>query len=206
MRHLAPLDAETQARVIEFAMGNLAGDEARELELHLEQCPTCADEAHRMQETVDEMHGLPTPIEPPASVWNRIRARIDNPSDVQPWKQWPDAVAEGGIVYGAASATDADWEPTAIEGIEVRALTVDRDADRTTMLVRMAAGTSYPPHRHAGPEECWVLEGDLTVGAERMRAGDFQRMETDSVHPTQSTDGGCLLLITSSLSDELIGG
>jgi hypothetical protein len=37
-----------------------------------------------------------------------------------------------------------------------------------------------------------------------MRAGDFQRAEAGSVHPVQSTDGGCLLLITSSLDDELL--
>jgi len=37
-----------------------------------------------------------------------------------------------------------------------------------------------------------------------MRAGDYQRAETGSTHPVQSTRGGCLLLLTSSLRDELV--
>ena len=76
---------------------------------------------------------------------------------------------------------------------------------RVTMLVRMEKGTSYPSHRHAGPEECYVLAGDLEVGDQlEMHAGDYQRVERGSVHPPQTTREGCLLLITSSMHDELL--
>jgi anti-sigma factor ChrR (cupin superfamily) len=69
----------------------------------------------------------------------------------------------------------------------------------------MAPGTSYPAHRHGGAEECFVLEGDLRVGADlHMRAGDFQRAEEGSVHPDQTTDHGCVLLIVSSTADEIL--
>ena len=71
------------------------------------------------------------------------------------------------------------------------------------MLVRMEASSSYPAHTHGGSEECYVVSGDLVVGALHMRAGDFQRCEAGSEHPEQRTDGGCLLLITSSLHDRL---
>jgi anti-sigma factor ChrR (cupin superfamily) len=80
---------------------------------------------------------------------------------------------------------------------------MDSARDRMTCLVRMAAGTAYPRHIHAGPEECLVLEGELRVGDEMLRAGDYQRAAPGSHHPVQSTDRGCLLLIVSSLSDEL---
>ena len=74
-----------------------------------------------------------------------------------------------------------------------------------TMLIRMAPGTAYPAHRHGGAEECYVLEGDLHVGDDIvMHAGDYQRAEAGSTHPVQSTRGGCLLLLTSSLRDELV--
>jgi anti-sigma factor ChrR (cupin superfamily) len=72
------------------------------------------------------------------------------------------------------------------------------------MLVRMTEGASYPSHRHAAAEECLVLEGDLIVGEDVLRAGDFQRSEAGSVHPPQSTRAGCLLYILSSLEDELL--
>jgi anti-sigma factor ChrR (cupin superfamily) len=72
------------------------------------------------------------------------------------------------------------------------------------MPVRMEPGTSYPRHRHKGVEEGYVLEGDLHVGDEAMKAGDCQRAETESIHAVQSTESGCLLRIVSSTVDELV--
>ena len=68
----------------------------------------------------------------------------------------------------------------------------------------MAAGSSYPGHLHGGVEECLVLEGDLQVEGEELRAGDYQRAEASSQHGTQWTKNGCLLLIVSSQHDALL--
>ena len=84
-------------------------------------------------------------------------------------------------------------------GIAVTA--VDFTRDLVTMMIRMEPGSSYSPHRHAGPEQCFVLEGDLSVGDDVMRPGDYQYAPAQSRHGVQRTDQGCLLLITSSLSD-----
>jgi anti-sigma factor ChrR (cupin superfamily) len=68
----------------------------------------------------------------------------------------------------------------------------------------MDPGASWLPHRHGGPEQCFVLEGDLHDGDLLVTAGDFQCAAQGSVHGAQSTTSGCLLLIVSSLRDELI--
>ena len=124
---------------------------------------------------------------------------------VQVWKNWTQSSgsskrAELTFVPGAAG----EWQATSVDGIEARQLFVDAAHDRATFLVRMAAGTSYPAHLHAGPEECFVLEGDLRVGAVTMKAGDYQRAERGSTHGVQSTARGCVLLLVSSLSDEIL--
>ena len=72
------------------------------------------------------------------------------------------------------------------------------------MLFRMAPGSSYPAHRHSGPEECLVLSGDLRISDVRMVEGDYQFAAAGSEHTVQSTENGCLLLITTSLSDEIL--
>lgn len=86
----------------------------------------------------------------------------------------------------------------------MRRLSIDEPADRLTVLIRMAAGSSYPPHRHGGPEECYVIAGDLTTGDIKMRAGDYKLAHAGSIDGAQSTQNGCLLLIVSSLRDELL--
>jgi quercetin dioxygenase-like cupin family protein len=134
----------------------------------------------------------------PVQVWKAVQVR----KAVQVWKAWRAEDSAHTLVPGSKAA---DFEPTGFPGVHVRRLAVDEDADRVTMLIRMEPGTSYPAHVHGGAEECFVLEGDLEIGAElEMRAGDFQRMERGSRHPVQSTRGGCLLLLTSSRHDELL--
>ncbi len=124
------------------------------------------------------------------------------PKTPQVWKQWDSTSAGGALFTLRSDATP--WEPTGIEGIEIRRLFVDRQRNQTTMLIRMAAGRSYPRHVHGGAEECLVLEGDLRVGDNVLHAGDYQRAPEGSLHGVQATDGGCVLLIVSSLTDELV--
>jgi anti-sigma factor ChrR (cupin superfamily) len=120
----------------------------------------------------------------------------------QPWKSWGSDATTGGFLF--VPGAGADWENTSIAGVVTRRLFSDAANDRVTMLVRMAPGTAYPAHRHGGPEDCYVLEGDLRVGDLHMRKGDFQRAELGSEHVIQSTDGGCLLLLVSSQRDTLL--
>jgi anti-sigma factor ChrR (cupin superfamily) len=95
------------------------------------------------------------------------------------------------------------WEQV-IPGVRAKRLYVDPQHDTVTMLIRMDPGASYLPHRHAGPEQCFVLEGDLRDGELVVRAGDFQCAAEGTVHGSQQTESGCLLLIVSSLRDELL--
>lgn len=100
---------------------------------------------------------------------------------------------------------DCDWEKTDIAGIEVRKLFVDSARNQITCMVRMAPGTSYPRHLHNGVEECYVLQGDLQLNQNLvLRGGDYQRCELGTVHPQQSTEHGCLLLVVSSMTDEVL--
>ena len=68
-------------------------------------------------------------------------------------------------------------------------------------MIRMAAGATLPAHRHGGPEECFVVEGDLLDGEIELGAGDYVRHDTATDHAA-STRNGCLLLVTASLTDE----
>ena len=125
---------------------------------------------------------------------------------IQVWKTWrADLEPEDSEGLHTVRETNADWQESAIPGISTRRLSVDAASRTVTMLIDMAPGTSYPAHRHGGPEECFVLSGDLCVGdGEVLGPGDFQRATAGSLHPVQSTVGGCRLLLTSSQDDELI--
>lgn len=198
------LGEEELERAALYSLGALDPDAAKHYAVHLEICAACQAEVNAHRAAVEALGRAVEPVTPPPSLKARLMdvARTPHASaPIQSWKQWaPSAMGEAmTIVRG-----DGAWETTGIDGVAVRRLFVDTANDRLTMLVRMAAGTSYPAHRHGGVEECYVLEGDLYGPNFEMQAGDYQRLDGGSVHGVQGTRGGCLLFIVSSMNDELL--
>jgi quercetin dioxygenase-like cupin family protein len=185
-----------------YILGELAEEPRRSFEEHLRGCASCASEIRRLSDAAAVFAGM-AETAPPTDLHARLRQRVAAATPaLQPWKQWD---AEAGGSRTIRREDESDWQDTAIPGIRVRNLFVDAVNDRITMLVRMQPGTAYPSHRHGGAEECYVIEGDLLVGDYRMRAGDYQRVDSGSTHCVQSTENGCLLYIVSSAHDEMLG-
>ena len=187
-----------------YALGALEKDAALLYVAHLEICGACRDEVESHRKAIEALGCSPEPVDPPPSLRSRLAqaVRVEQDAEaIQPWKRWAPAASHEAMTLVRG---DADWEKTGVDGVEVRRLFVDVPNDRLTMLVRMAAKTEYPSHRHGGVEECFVLEGDLYGPGWEMRAGDYQRLEGGSVHGVQGTRGGCMLFIVSSLNDELL--
>ena len=207
-----PGDVAQQTAVL-YALDALLADEATEFQKHLERgCEFCLGETSAFKELLAEVGEAvgAASASPPPGLRSRLMERIAADAaieaaepDVQVWKSWeeqPESTPGLSIVL----ASEGSWEPLAVPGVSVKRLSVDRERRTATMLVRMEPGMSYPRHRHAGLEQCFVLEGDLRVGDTTLRAGDYQEAAADSTHGVQSTEEGCLLLITSSQDDELL--
>lgn len=195
-----------------YALSALAGPEMEALEREQRANAAFWAEVRSLRDAAAGLAESGPRARPRKDLWPAIRSGIagadtrSTPSSTdartQVWKAWR---ATGEPADMTVAARGGAFEPTDIPGIRVRRLFVDEEADRVTMLVRMDAGTAYPAHRHGGAEECYVLEGDLEiVGKQELHAGDYQRMESGSLHPIQRTRKGCLLLITSSRHDELV--
>jgi predicted ChrR family anti-sigma factor len=204
-----PNDASREAAAL-HALGALPPEEARAFEAHLaEGCAACAEDRAAFQRVVADLAlASATGPAPPPALREKLIARIEEErwrKGTQVWKGWkeePEKAASPGLHI--VRSGEGDWQPTAAPGVTVKPLSVDAERRYVTMLIRMEPGSSYPRHRHSGVEECFVLEGELRVGDEVLRAGDFQRADERSVHAVQSTDRGCLLLITSSQDDDLL--
>jgi predicted ChrR family anti-sigma factor len=197
------LDDLARDRAAAYALGSLPPVESADFEEHLRACEACRREVEALQGVLGDLATLAPAVAPPPALKDRLLARVleSKPAVSQPWKAWLPAASEAGLTL--VRAGEGAWEASGVDGVEIRRLFLDRENDRATMLVRMAPGTSYPSHVHGGAEECYVLEGDLDVAGTRMVAGDYQRATSGSLHGIQSTVGGCLLFIVSSLHDEL---
>jgi len=203
------LDEQARETCALAALGVLSPAEEAAFEAHAAQCSKCRAEHATLAALAGELAVLVPDAEPPARLWPRIKDRIHGKTAAgapqaapaaQPWKSWTADAAPG---LFSLPADAGEWAPTDSPGVWARKLFVDAAARRVTMMVRMAPGASYPGHRHATAEECFVVSGDLWTGERRLHAGDYQRAEAGSRHAVQSTEGGCVLLLVSSLDDAL---
>ena len=206
---------EALGRAALHALGALDAATAETYEAHLRSDPDSQRLFESIRNVVLELGLCCEPQQPPAHLLARLMERVQGSGESAP------ARVRGSRELGRLFLTDTggkqpanrsffrfattgDWQPTKVDGIDSRTLFLDEANDRATMLFRMAPGTAYPAHRHAGDEECFVLEGHLQVGEVIMQKGDYQFSASGSVHPPQCTDAGCLLLISTSLHDEVL--
>ncbi len=184
-----------------YALGLLDSGSERLFEEHLQSgCAVCAAEVRAATQTAALLPFSLPQHDPPPRLRKKLLAQIEPPSGPQIWKQWrPDLLGGIHVVRGQAE----DWQNVA-EGITAKQLYADPERDTVTMLIRMEPGSAYPAHRHGGPEQCFVIEGDVEVGDLVLHAGDYQCAAGESVHQITTTKNGCTLLIVSSLRDELL--
>lgn len=182
-----------QERAALYAVGALRGDDARQFEAHLSGgCDACAAEVNAFAAAAAHLADAAGPAHPSPSVRERVMERIVAPDLV--------LLDQAGvrIVRSAGLA----WRPGRASAVEVKVLHVDAERGYATKLVRMAPGAALIPHRHADLEESYILEGDLLVAGVEMRAGDYCRAESGSVHDDIRTRGGCVFIAVQSQRDE----
>lgn len=96
---------------------------------------------------------------------------------------------------------DPDFERLAMpdlpgEDVWWKVVSYNRETGQGSYLMKMAPGTRSNPHIHHGPEEFFVLSGDLTDHDGYIyRTGDFVSLPVGSRHSSVS-ESGCLLVVT----------
>lgn len=176
------LDSGTRDRLTLYLLGGMSESEARDLDGHLDLCPPCRREVTALRPVVDGLALSGPEAEPPRELLERLLDRV------------------GRERHTHLSAAQRAWLPAGVPGVELCQLFLDAAQERQTLLIRMQAGASLPNHIHGGTEECFLVSGDLRDGDLRLEANDYIRFETGT-HHTVATEGGCLLLVNSSLRD-----
>ena len=188
-----------------YASGALPEEERAAFEQKLaDGDPAYVEAWEEMQDVVSELLDV-EPVEPPFGARQSVLAAAEasaGPDEVsvQVWRQWASDRRDDVLLI---RGDESGWQDTGVEGVAVRRLFLDEEAQRMTALFRMDPGSAYPSHIHEGSEECLVLEGSIQVNGETLRRGDYQRQPAGSRHGVTTTEEGALLLITGSSTDLL---
>jgi anti-sigma factor ChrR (cupin superfamily) len=177
-----------------YALGGLSAEEAHAFEERLQSDPTCQAELAAFRAVVHDLAYAVPPQGPPPGLRAKLLQRIAAEEAA--------VVDQDGLRF--VRSAQLGWEPGAAPGVEVKKLFADPSGARTTKMYRMAPGSTYPAHRHAGVEDIYVIDGDLLVNGVQMRAGDYCRAEANSLHHGIQTASGCLFIATASERNQLL--
>lgn len=172
-----------------YALEALPPNEAAALDAHIAACTDCRQELEMLYLIVDSFVAWPADVlRPSSSLWGRLAERIAEETGEQPKPAAPEAWSE------------PEWEEVA-PGITCKLLATDTEQDRVSMLVRLAPGIAYPPHRHAGVEELHLLDGELFIEDRKLRPGDYNRGEPGASDKFVFSETGCTCVLITSTKD-----
>jgi anti-sigma factor ChrR (cupin superfamily) len=171
------------------ALQALPSSEAPVMEAHISACADCREEIETLRPIIGAFVSWPTDVlRPPASLWERLARRIAAETGQEP------------VVPAPQRRAEPEWEEAA-PGISCKLLATDTEKDRVSMLVRLAPGAAYPPHRHAGVEELHLLHGELMVDDKKLYPGDYIRAEAGSADNRVWSETGCTCVLLTSTRD-----
>jgi quercetin dioxygenase-like cupin family protein len=175
-----------------YALQALPAGEMALVRGRLATCEDCRHELEALRPTIDSLAAWPTDVlRPSPSVWERLAGRIAAETGQEPVLSSPPPWAE------------AEWKQAA-PGIFCKLLATDTENNRVTMLVRLAPGTDYPPHRHAGVEELHLLHGELMIEDRKLYPGDYNRAAPGSVDQRVWSETGCTCVLITSYHDVIL--
>jgi len=174
-----------------YALQVLPPSEISVVEAHLSACAECQQELETLRPIIGTFVSWPTDVlRPSASLWERLARRIGAETGQEPTVPAPERAAE------------PDWEEAA-PGLTYKLLAADTENDRVTLLVRLAPGAHYPPHRHAGVEELYLLHGELMIEDRKLYPGDYNRAEPGTGDQRVWSETGCACVLLTSARDVL---
>jgi ChrR-like protein with cupin domain/putative zinc finger protein len=184
-------DREHLDSVFLYSLQALPASEIQAVEAHLSSCADCRQQIETLRHTIDFFASWPTDLlRPTVSLWGRLAQRVGEDTVEQMISPPPQLPAQ------------PEWEEAA-PGIDYKLLAVDTEKNRVSMLVRLAPGTDYPPHRHAGVEELHLLHGELMINDKKLYPGDYIRGEAGSVDRRVWSETGCTCVLFTSIKDVL---
>jgi hypothetical protein len=185
-------DQEHLDLVFLYALQALPSNEISVVEHQISECAGCRQELETLRPTIDSFVSWPTDVlRPSVSLWGRLAQRIAEETGREPISPPPQTPGK------------PEWQEAA-PGISVKILAADIEQDRVSMLVRLAPGTDYPPHRHADIEELHLLHGELMIDDKKLYPGDYIRAEADTVDHRVWSDTGCTCVLLTSTKDLIL--
>jgi anti-sigma factor ChrR (cupin superfamily) len=174
-----------------YAAQALPASDVQKAKAHIVSCPDCQRELDSLRPVIDRFVSWPSDVlRPAALLQERLVLRIAEETGKEP------------VLPLAQPWSEPEWEKVA-PGIECKLLATDTARHRISMLVRLAPGSSYPAHAHAGVEELHLLDGELWIDERKLSPGDYNCATPGTGDDRVWSETGCTCVLVTSTKDIL---
>ncbi len=199
-----------------YAVGALTTEESARFERDLAADAELRAYVRGLQRTTDLLAISSATAKPSAQLKGKVLAKIDEAGRVTPCAPSSDvgvaqrtarstgAFAALAGLHFEDSASEKGWKALPIPGAYIKLLSLEKERGYAVLMGKLDPGTRYPAHVNAGPEDFFILTGDLVVGDRKMRAGDFHHAAGGSQHSENYSVEGCTLLAVLTTDDPLV--
>lgn len=195
------ISEQQQEQASLYALGALGDAEARDFEAGFRNNAELRDLVHRLQRASDLVALSAPTMKPPVTLRDKVLSRINAQAGQKPANASP-PILEGLRFLNSASAMD--WKALPVPGAYIKLLSFEKERGYAVLLGKLDPGVRYPAHINVGPEDIFILTGDLVVGDRRMVAGDYHHADKGSQHQVNYSVGGCTLLAVLTTDDPLV--
>ena len=187
-----------------YALGSLSGTERQRFEAELRESAELREFARSLEQTVGEV-ALAAPAKvPPPGLKDKVLRRIQAASSARtaaPQRE-PEAASLG--LRFLAGSEPSGWKQLPVPGAWIKLLSLEPQRGYAVLLGKLDAGVRYPAHTNAGPEDFYIVAGDLHVSDRVLGPGDFHHADAGSLHAENYSVAGCTLLAVLTVDDPLV--
>ena len=199
-----------------YAVGALTTEEHAQFERGLAANAELRAYVRGLQRTTDLLAVSSANVQPPPQLKSKVLAKIDEVGRAAP--RAPQASETGAQrtarpttalaalagLHFEDSASEKGWKALPIPGAYIKLLSLEKERGYAVLMGKLEPGTRYPAHVNAGPEDFFILTGDLVIGDRKMVAGDFHHADRGSQHAENYSVEGCTLLAVLTTDDPLV--
>jgi anti-sigma factor ChrR (cupin superfamily) len=185
-----------------YALGALAPSEQQAFKAELSGNPELQALARGLQSAIAAAATATPAVAMPPGLKGKVLRRIE---EIEAAKTGGRAASASrmGLSF-AFAAGESGWKQLPIPGAFIKLLSLERDRGYAVLMGKLEAGARYPAHLNAGPEDFYILTGDLVIGDRKLVAGDFHHADAGSEHEENHSVEGCTLLAVLTITDPLV--
>ena len=198
------LTEQQREQAARFALGELDPTEQQDFAAEVSSNPELREFLSSLQLLLEQLAMAAPAPSPPATLKEKGQRQVEaDPANAASTTRQPAASASPGLRF-LAGGGELGWKPLPVPGAFIKLLSFQPDRGYAVLLSKLTPGARHPTHTNAGPEDFYILTGDLHIGEQVLGPGDFHHADAGSIHEENHSVAGCTMLAVLTVADPIV--